>query len=113
MVFDPGFVQAKIGDTIEFLPEAPGHNSVSVKIPKGAKSWSSPVGTTEPFKVKLDKAGVYIYECQPHSVMSMVGVIQVEDAKNYDEVMSFAETYKAKLAMNKERFEGYLKKIVR
>jgi hypothetical protein len=35
----------------------------------------------------FDKEGVYAYQCTPHAVMAMVGVIQVgEDKSNLDEV---------------------------
>ena len=38
--------------------------------------------------ITLDKEGVYVYNCTPHAMMAMVGVIQVGEATNINEIKS-------------------------
>lgn len=110
MVFEPAFVKAKVGDTITFVSkEKGGHNTASVLVPKGAKTWKSTADTD--FSVKLEKEGVYLYNCEPHKMMGMVGVIQVGAPTNLKEAQEVAKTETAKMTMNKDRFEKELKKV--
>lgn len=106
MVFEPGFTQASPGDTVKFIPADPSHNSTSVVVPTGAKAW---VGKpNEAVTVKLDKEGVYVFKCDPHTVMGMVGVVQVGKAVNLDAAKAEAAKLSATFAMNKDRLKKYL-----
>ena len=109
MIFEPSFVKASIGDTVTFIPTDPAHGSSSVFAPKGANTWKGQID--KKVSTKITKEGVYIYECQPHSIMGMVGVIQVGSPKNLNDAKTFAKDYSKKFAMNKDRLNNYLNKV--
>lgn len=107
MVFEPSYLKASVGDKITFIPSDPGHNSTSVFTPNGAKSWKGEDG--EKVSVTLDKEGLYIYECTNHSVMAMVGFIEVGKPVNTEEAKTFFQEFKKKFVMNKDRFDKLFK----
>ncbi len=108
-VFEPGFVKANVNDTIVFVPSNPGHNSRSLLVPADAQNWKSPFG--KEFRVKLDKEGVYLYVCDAHKNMGMVGVVQVGKAVNLEEARKKATEESAAMAMNKDRFAKALEQV--
>jgi pseudoazurin len=110
MVFEPGFLKVAVGDTVHFEPTDAGHNSESIKglIPAGATAWKGDFG--KKVTVKIDKEGVYVYECLPHSMLAMVGVIVAGKPTNLAEVKKNAAPISAKFSMNKERLNMYLAK---
>ena len=71
-------VQAEPGDTIAWKNMST-HNTKSIAVPDGATDWEGKLN--EDFHIALDKPGVYIYECVPHSSMGMYGAILVGDGK--------------------------------
>lgn len=75
MVFEPAFVHAKLGDTLRFVPTNTGHFVRSLAVPEGATPWLSPVDQV--FEVRLERPGLYFYNCPPHLMMGMVGLVQV------------------------------------
>ncbi|WP_307155671.1 pseudoazurin [Rhodopseudomonas julia] len=79
MVFEPDFVRAQPGDTINFIAANPGHNAETMKgmLPEGAEAFKSK--TSKDFSVTLDKEGVYGVRCTPHFAMGMVALIVVGD----------------------------------
>lgn len=110
MVFEPSYVKAAVGDTIVFQSAEKGaHQSVSMLVPAGAKTWSSPID--QDFKVKVEKEGVYLYSCLPHKAMGMVGVIQVGKPVNLAEAKALATKEQAGFAMNKTRFDAAMAKV--
>ncbi|MEM7645931.1 MAG: pseudoazurin [Pseudomonadota bacterium] len=109
MVFEPGFVQANVGDVVEFIPSDLSHGSQSIFVPKGAKVWQGTLN--KKVSTTLGAEGVYIYECNPHSMMGMVGVIQVGKAKNLSEAKKVAAKISKKFALNKNRLLNYMAKI--
>ena len=111
MVFDPPVIKVSIGDTVHFKATDLSHNSASISgmIPSGASGWSGVIN--EDISVKLDSEGVYVYQCDPHLVMAMVGVIQVGGAINLKEVQRAAATLKTTFAMNGDRLESYLSRL--
>lgn len=109
MVFEPGFIKAAKGDTVKFIKTDAAHNSTSFFAPKGAKGWKGQMD--EEIVVKLDEEGVYMYQCDPHKSMAMVGVIQVGKATNLDEAKKETATYSKSLAMNKDRLTKYLDQV--
>ena len=111
MVFEPAVIKVSVGDTIHFRATDAAHNSVSVEgmIPAGAASWASQL--SQDFSITLDTEGIYVYQCDPHLVMAMIGVIQVGDAVNQAEILSASQNYKSKLVMNSERLDKYLSKL--
>lgn len=108
MVFEPAVVKAEVGDTVTFVPTDMGHNSelVAGLAPLGADSWKGELG--QPVSVTLNKEGVYVYQCLPHTIMAMVGVLVAGQPTNLDVIMKDSESLKAKFVMNKERLDNYL-----
>ena len=82
MIFEPAVLQVAVGDTVNFVATDMAHNSASVFTPPGATPWKGMM--SRDISVTLDTAGVYIYECTPHKMMAMVGVIQVTDGMELD-----------------------------
>lgn len=111
MVFEPAVIKVSVGDTIHFKATDLSHNSASMAgmIPSGAESWAGML--SQDISVTLDKEGVYVYQCDPHVMMAMVGVIQVGNAVNMEEVKSAAADQKSKFIMNGSRLEQYLSQL--
>jgi len=102
LAFEPSFVKANVNDTIVFSPANPGHNSRSLLAPSGAQPWKS--SFDKEFRVKLEKEGIYLYVCDAHKDMGMVGVVQVGKAINLEEAKKIATEESATMVMNKNRF---------
>jgi pseudoazurin len=111
MVFEPAVITIKKGDTVKFIATDMLHNSSSVDgmIPDGAEAWVG--GMSQDVEVTLSKEGVYVYQCTPHNMMAMVGVIKVESSSNIDAIKLKAESYKKTFLMNQERLDNYLSQI--
>ena len=111
MVFEPAVIKVSLGDTIHFKATDLSHNSASMNgmIPAGAKSWAGSL--SQDISVTLDTEGVYVYQCDPHVMMAMVGVIQVGEAVNMDEVMEAAASQKSSFIMNGSRLDQYLSQL--
>ena len=109
MVFEPSVLQIQAGDSVTFKPSNPGHNSMSMPgmIPSGAESWDS--GMSQELTVTFTEEGTYVYQCTPHLMMAMVGVITVGDASaNLDNVKGAAADAKSSFMMAQDRLDGYL-----
>tara|TARA_B100001113_G_scaffold268087_1_gene222837 strand:+ start:883 stop:1320 length:438 start_codon:yes stop_codon:yes gene_type:complete len=111
MVFEPAVITINKGDTVKFLATDVSHNSSSIDgmIPAGAKPWVGAL--SQDVSVTLTEEGIYVYQCTPHNMMAMVGVIKVESSVNLDDIKNKAETYKATFLMNQERLDNYLSQI--
>lgn len=112
MVFEPSVLKISVGDTITFKPTNPGHNSASIAgmIPTGAESWDG--GMSQEVKVTFTEEGTYVYQCTPHLMMAMVGVIAVGDASvNLSQVKDAASEKKPEFMMSAERLDEYLEGI--
>ena len=109
MVFEPGFLKASKGDTVKFIKTDPSHNAASFLVPKGATPWKGKMD--EEVTVKLDTEGVYLYQCDPHKVMAMVGVIQVGKPVNMDDAKNEAATISKSFMMSKDRLTKYLDQV--
>ena len=108
MVFEPSVLSVSKGDTVKFEATDMAHNSASVRgmIPAGAEPWSGKM--SEDISVTFDTEGVYVYECTPHKMMAMVGVIKVGSANNIDDVKKESLHYKKTFVMNQDRLDKYL-----
>lgn len=109
MVFEPAVIQAAVGDTVTFKATDMAHNSASIEgmIPEGANTWNGAM--SQDVTVTVNKDGVYVYQCTPHSMMAMVGVIQVGGSlSNMDDIQAKLASVKAGFVTNKERLDGYL-----
>ncbi|MFL2715405.1 MAG: pseudoazurin [Gammaproteobacteria bacterium] len=112
MVFEPAFLKINTGDTVTFIATDAAHNSASIPgmLPKGASSWNGEL--SRDIAVTFDVPGVYGYQCTPHSMMAMVGVIQVGDNNaNLDSVKAVAESFKTTFVMNQSRLNDLLLKL--
>ena len=109
MVFEPGFLKVNVGDTVNFKAIDLTHNTESVAglIPDGATGWKGEIN--ENVSVVIDKEGVYVYQCTPHVILGMVGVIQAGNPINKDKVMS--ELGKITIAVNAERLTNYMTQV--
>ena len=109
MVFEPSVLQIQVGDTVTFTPANPGHNSASMAgmIPAGAESWDS--GMSQSVTVTFTEEGTYVYQCTPHLMMAMVGVITVGDpGANLDAIKVSATEAKSSFMMAQDRLDNYL-----
>ena len=109
LTFEPSFVKANVNDTIVFIPGIKGHNTHSLLVPAGANEWKGPFD--KEFRVKLEQEGVYLYVCDAHKPMGMVGVVQVGKAVNLEEARKKAAETTATLIMNKDRFTKALEQV--
>ena len=111
MVFEPSSLSIQPGDAVLFKATDVSHNSASIQgmIPEGATAWMGAM--SQDVKVTFDKEGIYVYQCTPHSMMAMVGVIKVGEPINLEQVKEKAESQKQLFVMNKERLANYLLKI--
>jgi pseudoazurin len=111
MIFEPAVIKVSKGDTIYFKAVDMAHNSATMNnmIPEGAKEWSSELN--KDFSIALDTEGVYVYQCDPHAMMAMIGVIQVGEAINLDEVKAEANKQKSMFVMNGNRIDEYLSQL--
>ncbi len=109
MVFEPSVLQIQVGDSVTFTPSNPGHNSASMAgmIPEGAEAWDS--GMSQSMTITFTEEGTYVYQCTPHLMMAMVGVITVGDASaNLDAIKGSAEEAKSSFMMAQDRLDNYL-----
>ena len=112
MIFEPAVLKINVGDTVTFKSIDAADNSASIPgmIPAGAIPWNSEL--SKDLTVSFDVAGIDGYQCTPHSMMAMVGVIQVgNDQSNLNQVKSIAQTFKSTFVMNQARLDDYLSQI--
>lgn len=83
--FNPIVVFAEPGDTIAWVNmTAHDTRSASGLIPAGAEPWQSQM--SQDFSITLEKEGIYLYECRPHTGFGMTGAIVVGEPKNLAEL---------------------------
>ena len=111
MIFEPAVIKVSVGDTIHFKATDAAHNSASIDgmVPNGANSWSGAL--SQDISVVMDTEGVYVYQCDPHVMMAMVGVIQVGEAINLDDIKASAADKKASFMLNSDRLDEYLAQL--
>ena len=111
MVFEPGFLKIEPGDSVTFTPTHKTHWAKSVVVPEGASKFESKLDEKATFK--FDKEGVYIYECPPHKMMNMMGIIQVGKAVNLEKIEAAVPKLEKRASENKGRLQNYAKQIVK
>jgi len=109
LTFEPSFVKANVNDTLVFVPANKGHNTSSLLVPASAKEWKGPFD--KEFRVKMEKEGVYLYVCDAHKPMGMVGVVQVGKAVNLEDAKKKAAEESTRMIMNKDRFTKALEQV--
>ena len=75
MVFEPAVLKILPGDSVTFEATDAAHNSASISgmIPEGAEEWNG--GLSKDITVTFNVEGIYAYQCTPHAMMAMVGII--------------------------------------
>jgi pseudoazurin len=111
MVFEPAVIKISKGDTVNFVATDMSHNSASLDgmIPAGANSWNGAL--SQDISITFTEEGVYVYQCTPHAMMAMVGVIQVGEAINLDTVKAKASQKKSIFVSNTDRLDDYLSRL--
>ena len=111
MIFEPAVIKVSKGDTIHFKASDMSHNSASIDgmVPDGANSWSGQMNMD--ISITLDTEGIYVYQCDPHVMMAMIGVIQVGEPTNIDQIKDASSTLKSSFVMNSERIDNYLNQL--
>ncbi|HEV7163932.1 MAG: pseudoazurin [Gammaproteobacteria bacterium] len=108
-VYGPSYLLIQPGDTVTFQPTDQGHNSESVFMPEGATPWKSDI--SQPLTVTFTKPGVYIYQCTPHNLFGMVGVIVVGSPVNAEAAQKAAAAIEKKQIMNQGRITAIMKNV--
>ena len=84
--FSKEVVYIDVGDTVEWLPKNEGHNVEFL----GGPNMSSLPDSSEVdafHSITFDAPGVYLYHCEPHGNMGMLGLVIVgNDLKNLKEI---------------------------
>ena len=111
MVFEPAVLSINPGDSVTFKATNPGHNSESMEgmKPEGAEGWQGGMG--QEVTVTFDQDGVYVYQCTPHLMMAMVGVIKVGSGSNLEAIKTAAIDRKAAFMVAQDRLDGYLNQL--
>lgn len=75
-VFEPAFIQAKVGDVVRFVPIDKGHDSVPIPgmVPDGLNL--PPGAMSKEYVLRLSKPGVYGIKCTPHFGLGMVALVK-------------------------------------
>lgn len=108
-VFEPEYLHIAPGDSVRFAASNVGHQVQSFLVPEGAQNWNS--GISQDVTVKFQKEGVYLYECLPHHLLGMYGVIQVGKATNKAEAEQAAAAEEKAQVMNQGRLQKLMQKI--
>lgn len=79
MPYAPDYLVIQPGDTVRFLPTAPGHNVATIEgmVPEDGEAFVSHIG--KQVDVTFDAEGIWGIKCSPHYTMGMVMLIQVGD----------------------------------
>ncbi len=103
--YDPVALEIAPGDRVSWKNMS-GHNVnfEEGNIPEGAEAWKSDLGADASHT--FEEEGVYLYKCDPHFAMGMVGAIIVGEPTNMDAVEKNAKgMYKRALAKAKAAAE--------
>jgi len=109
MIMSPGYIKIAPGDSITFQPSDATHNAESLVSPDGAETFATEMG--KEVTVTFSAEGAYIYKCTPHFALGMLGVIQVGNAINLEQLKAEWAKLGAGVVMNKDRVNGYIAQI--
>ena len=99
--FSKEIVYIDVGDTIEWIPKNEGHN---VEFLGGPNISSLPESSeVDAFhSITFDASGLYLYHCEPHGNMGMLGLVIVgNDLHNLKEIAKIKLSSTAKAVMQK------------
>lgn len=110
-MFEPAVLNDAVGDTVHFVPSNMGHNSESSAGLCPANGTTRKGGMSQKVSVTLEKEGVYVYQCMPHAIMAMVGVLVAGKPSNLEALKEKSKALSAKFVMNKDRLDKYLAQV--
>ncbi|SNX71910.1 pseudoazurin [Cereibacter ovatus] len=86
--FEPAFIEAKVGDTVTFIPVDKGFNAEVIPgmLPLGARGFKGEMN--RPVTVTLTQEGVWGVKSMPYFGMGMVALIQVGTPVNLQDALS-------------------------
>lgn len=109
MIFEPAVLHIEVGDSVTFIPTHKSHWAKSIIVPESANKFESKLDEKATFAFK--KEGIYLYECPPHRMMNMLGLIQVGKAHNLDKIKNAVPKLEKRAMMNQGRLEAYVKEL--
>ena len=109
IVFEPAYLKVDVGDTVLLEPTNSGHQVRSLAAPEGITPWKSELD--KPFTLKVDKEGLYFYDCPPHLMMAMIGIIQAGKATNREAMEKAFKANRGRMMMNGKRADKLLEAI--
>ena len=112
MVFEPAVLKILPGDSVTFEATDAAHNSASISgmIPEGAEEWNG--GLSKDITVTFNVEGIYAYQCTPHAMMAMVGIIEVgNNQNNLEKIKTIASATKSTFVMNADRLDNYISSL--
>ena len=80
MVFSKTIVKINSGDEIVWKATDKGHNVEFVTVPNGVKPLKSKLGKNINYTFTIP--GTYLYQCTPHKMMGMIGIVIVDNNYN-------------------------------
>ena len=113
MVFEPDFIKINTCDSINFEMTDAGHNAVTIAAPKDSLPFDTQYKPST--TVQFDTKGLYLYQCSPHAMMAMAGLIQVSDASNKSEIETAIQKFESAVMIPgvKTRISDLLRKNVK
>ena len=113
--FDQDTLSINIGDTVTWNNTGGFHNvnGSILTFPLNPQGFENPGGVSSGWTYThiFTLAGQYNYQCDPHVMMGMIGVIQVGEAVNLDQIKGSIADTKSKFILNAERLENYLSRL--
>ncbi|HVN48805.1 MAG TPA: plastocyanin/azurin family copper-binding protein, partial [Bacteroidota bacterium] len=70
-IYSPNSLNVSVGDTIQWVGDFSMHSLSSTSVPSGAASFHQTSGST--FSYRITVAGAYLYQCDYHYSLGMVG----------------------------------------
>ena len=113
MVFEPDFIKINTCDSINFEMTDAGHNAVTIAAPKDSLPFDTQYKPST--TVQFDTKGLYLYQCSPHAMMAMAGLIQVSDSSNKSEIETAIQDFESAVMIPgvKTRLSDLLRKNVK
>ena len=113
MVFEPDFIKINSCDSINFEMTDAGHNAVTIAAPKDSLPFDTQYKPST--TVQFDTKGLYLYQCSPHAMMAMAGLIQVSDSSNKSEIETAIQKFESAVMIPgvKTRISDLLRKNVK
>ena len=113
MVFEPDFIKINSCDSINFEMTDAGHNAVTIAAPKDSLPFDTQYKPST--TVQFDTKGLYLYQCSPHAMMAMAGLIQVADSSNKSEIETAIQKFESAVMIPgvKTRISDLLRKNVK